>query len=205
MTPGASVGGLYLGGLVSTLGIATVVVGFVFSFPMLIAALDVEAQWDRFLRSVPLVSAPMRKLAASRFVLGLGLANASGLETVRALRLSVKATSSAWLEQQLPQLEAKLRGGATLTESVRTLGLLDAGELGTLAVAETTGTLDETLTRLSRELQEQSLRAMRFLVLFVTALIAVVLLVKILGGMLGVLLGPVKSLYDAAGSGKLDG
>ena len=46
---------------------------------------------------------------------------------------------------------------------------------------------------------------MRFLVLAVTVLVAMALLAKLLAGILGVILGPVKTLYDAAGSGKLDG
>ncbi|HEY1086308.1 MAG TPA: type II secretion system F family protein [Archangium sp.] len=205
MKPGASVGGLYLGGLMSTGGLALLVGAVVLGLPFLIAALDLEAHWDALVRSVPFVSAPMRKLAASRFVLGLGLANASGMEFVRALRLSVKATSSASLARKLHQAEATLRHGGTLTDSVRVLGLLETSELGTLSVAETTGTLDETLTRLSTELQEQSLRAMRLLVILVTGLIAVVLLAKIVAGMLAVIFGPVKDLYDAAGNGKYDG
>jgi type II secretory pathway component PulF len=154
---------------------------------------------------VPLVSSPLRQLAASRFVLGLGLASASGLETVRALRLATRATSSPDLMARLPQVEARLRNGATLTEAVSTLHLLTPGELGTLSVAETTGTLDHALEKLSRELQESSLRALRILVLVVTALVTGVVLVKIVIGLVGTLLGPVKTLYDAAGSGNLDG
>jgi hypothetical protein len=46
---------------------------------------------------------------------------------------------------------------------------------------------------------------MRFLVLAITAAVTGILLVKIVGGMLGTLLGPVKKLYDAAGTGKIDG
>ena len=138
-------------------------------------------------------------------VLGLGLATASGMEAVRSLRLAVKATSSPALMLELPKAEAKLREGATLTQAVEALGVLDRTSLGTLAIAETTGTLDETLERMSRELQDSSLRASRMLIIVVTVLVASVLLIKIVMGLVGVLLGPVKTLYDAAGSGNLDG
>ena len=147
----------------------------------------------------------MRQLAASRFVLGLGLATASGMEVIRSLRLAVKATSSPSLQSELPRVEAMVRGGATLTEAVSALGLLDLSSMGSLAIAETTGTLDETLERMSRELQQSSLRAMRLLIVLATALVAVVLLAKIVMSMLGVLLGPVKKFYDAVGSGNLEG
>lgn len=204
-TAGADLGGLYLRGLGSSLSVALLALGAVLGFPFLVAALALEAAWDRLRRRVPLLSAPLRKLAASRFVLGLGLAIAAGVELHRAVGLAVRATASPALQQELPRVEQLLRGGATLTAAVDALGLLDRQDLGTLAVAETTGTLEEALTKLSEALQAQSLRAMRFLVLAVTLAVAGVLLVKLVSGLLGVLLGPVKAYYDAAGSGKLDG
>ncbi len=203
--PGGSVGGLYLSGLASSVTTVVLLLTAVLAFPLVVAALDLEISWDRVVRRIPLVSASMRQLAASRLVLGLGLANSAGMEAVRSLRLAAKSTSSPSVVADLPKVEALLRQGSTLTDAVAALGLLDRSSLGTMAVAETTGTLDETLTRLSVELQASSLRAMRFLVLVVTALVAGVLLVKIVGAMVGTLLGPVKKLYDAAGTGNLDG
>jgi len=147
----------------------------------------------------------MRQLAASRLVMGLGLATSSGLELVRTLRLAAKATSSPSVLADLAKAEARLRAGGTLTESVGEFGLLDRASLGSLSVAETTGTIDQTLERMSRELQDSSLRAMRILILAVTVVVTGVLLAKLVVGMLGTLLGPVKKLYDAAGTGNLDG
>lgn len=199
------IGAAYLAGLASSLGVALLVLGLVLGTPFVVAALDLEAPWDRFVRVVPLLSAPLRQLAASRLVLGLGLAMASGMEVVRALRLATRATTSPAIDAALPKAEARLRAGASLTDAVAELGVLDRSALGTLSVAETTGTLDEALERLSRELQDSSLRAVRLLVLLVTGLVAGVLLVKIVAGMVATLLGPVKTLFDAAGSGSLDG
>ncbi len=201
----APIGTLYLSGLFDTLSTTLLLLTAVLGAPFLIAAVNQETAWDRLKRRIPFVSAPLRQLAASRLVLGLGLANASGMEAMRAITLAIKATSSPSLLAELPRVEAKLRGGSTLTDAVRELGLLDRTSLGTLSIAETTGTLDEALERLSRELQESSLRATRILILIVTALVAGLLLVKIVMGMVGVILGPIKKLYDAAGSGNLDG
>lgn len=205
VSTGGSVGGLYVSGLVSSLGTALVLLGAVLGTPLLVGLFGLETQWDRLVRRVPLLSAPMRQLASSRLVLGLGLATASGMEAVRSLRLAAKATASPSVIADLPKVEAKLRAGATLTEAVGEFGLLDRSHLGTLSVAETTGTLDAALEKMSRELQDSSLRAMRFLVLAVTVVVTGVLLAKIVFGLLGTVLGPVKTLYDAAGSGKIPG
>jgi type II secretory pathway component PulF len=195
MSSGASMGALYLSGLAQNLLWTGIIGGFVFGFPLLVGALDLVGPWDRFKRSLPLVSAPLRSLSASRFVMALGLANGSGLETVRGLRLAARATASPTILEALPAAEAKLRSGSHLTEAVAMLGLLDKAELGLLSVAETTGTIDEALERLGRELQARSLRATRILVVVVTALVTMVLLAKIVVGLLGSLMG-VKSYYQ---------
>ena len=204
VTSSSSVGALYAANLARSLFSAAGVLFAVLGAPFVIAALDVDVPWDRFKRQVPLLGAPMRPLAASRFVLGLGLSMASGVEVVRALRISAKATVSPSVIADLPLAEARLRAGGTLVDAVGVLNVIDRSTLGTLAVAETTGTLDSTLERLSKELEESSLRALRFLALAVTAVIAGVLLVKLVASMLSTLLGPVTKLYDAAGSGSLD-
>lgn len=198
-------GGAYLAGLASSLGTAAAVVAFVLGAPLLLAAFGLEVSCDRLLRRLPVVSAPMRRLAASRLVLGLGLATASGMEAMRALRLAAKATARPSVLEDLPRAEAKVRAGGTLTEAVAEFRLLDQPTLGRLAIAETTGTLDSTLEALGRELQVSSVRALRLLILLAAATVALALLVKIVLGLLAVIFGPIKTLYDAAGSGKLDG
>jgi type II secretory pathway component PulF len=205
ITPSGSVGSMYLSGLASSLGTAVLVLSVVLGAPFFIAAIDKEAEWDRVKRRIPLFSAPMRQLAASRLVLGLGLATASGMEAVRSLKVAVKATSSPSLLAEFPKVEAKLRAGGTLTEALGVLEVLDRSSLGSIHVAETTGTLDTELQRMSRELEASSLRATRMLIILVTVVVAGLLLFKIVASMLGVLFGPVKKLYDAAGTGNLDG
>ncbi|MFT3713153.1 MAG: type II secretion system F family protein [Archangium sp.] len=200
----SSIGSLYASALASSVLTAGLTFTAVLGFPFFIAALDAGVGWDRVVRKLPLISSPMRQLAASRLVLGLGLASASGMEVVRSLRLAARATSRPSVLADLPLAEARLRNGSTLVDAVSALGVLDRSSLGTLAVAETTGTLDSSLEKLSTELEAASLRAMRFLALAITALITVMLLIKIVMGLLGTLFGPVKKLYDAAGSGSLE-
>jgi general secretion pathway protein F len=199
MKPGASVGGLYLGGLASSLGTAALVLAVVLGAPFLVAALAMEVGWDRFQRGLPLLGSPLRQLAASRLTLGLGLGSASGLEVIRCLRLAVKATGSPSIAQGLPRAEVLLRRGGTLTEAVGTLDLLDHTSLGSLAVAETTGTLDATLARMSVELEAASVRATRVLMAVVIVLAAGLVLLKLVSALVGTLLGPVKAYYDAVG------
>lgn len=201
----SSVGSAYFAGLVSSLVTAISIVVCISSVPFIIAALDIGIQWDRFVRRLPLVATPVRQLAASRFVLGLGLASASGMEVQRSLRISARATARPSIVADIEKAEAALRAGSSLTDAVATLNVLDRESLGALSIAETTGTLDTTLEKQAQELEASSLRAMRFLTLLITGLVVAFLLVKIVLGLLGTLFGPIKSFYDAAGTGSLDG
>lgn len=198
------VGRVYLSGLISNLTMAVLSLGGLFGAPLLLALFDLALPWDRFKRRVPLVSGAVRDLYASRLVMGLGLGIDAGLEVMRALKVAVKSTGSPSLEAALPAAEAHIRGGGTLTDAIDALGLLDRASLGTLAVAERTGTIAETLERLAKDLQESALRATKLLIVVMLGLVAGVLLIKIVGSLVGTLFGPVKKLYDAAGTGNLD-
>jgi type II secretory pathway component PulF len=204
MNSTTSVGVLYLSGLFRNLVVAGVVIAALVGAPMLIVLMGLELQWDELKRRLPVVSSAVRDIYASRMLLGLGLGLGAGLEVMRTLRVAVVATGSPSLISALPKAEATIQRGGTLTEAVDSLGLLDRVTLGTLSVAERTGTISDTLTRLSRELQDASVRAVRILTIVVLVIVASVLLVSIVGSMLGTILGPVKHLYDAAGSGELD-
>lgn len=204
LKPGLSIGAMYVSSLLGTLSWAVVVLGGLFAAPLLLAVGRLDLQWDRLVRSLPLVSRPLRSLYASRFVMILGLGTASGMEVHRNLRAAVKATQSPSLSAALPEVEAALRAGATLTEAVDRLGLLERLTLGSLAVAESTGTLDETLARVSRQLEEEALRAAQLLMIILVAVVAVALVAKIIVSILGASLGSMKQIYDVAGGGNPD-
>jgi len=199
-----SIGVAYLGGLFRNLFLALLTVSAAFSAPFIVTLLNAELAWDQLKRRLPIISKAVRELYASRLLMGLGLGVGAGLEVMRTLKVAVLSTSSPSLAASLPRAEATIRRGGTLTEAIDSLELLDRSTLGTLAVAERTGTVSETLAKLSQELQESSLRAVRVLVIAVLVVVAGVLLVAVVSSMLGTLMGPVKNLYDAAGSGNLD-
>lgn len=204
LKPGMSVGALYLSALAGSLGWAVLGLAGLFAAPLAIAAAGLEVWWDRWLLVIPLVSRSVRGLYAARFVMTLGLGTDAGMEVHRSLKAAVKATGSPSLLVALPRAEAALRGGSSLTEAVERLGLLDRSTLGTLAVAETTGTLDESLAQASRQLESSALRAVQILMVVLVGLIAVALLAKVVGAIIGAALEPLRRAADAAGSGNLE-
>lgn len=199
-----SLGAVYLRGVSHNLLWAFGLLCCLVLWPFALATLRLERQWERLKLTLPAVGASFRNLAASRLVLGLGLGLGAGLEVGKALRLAARATGVGLVQERLRDAHGALSRGESLTEAVAVLGLLDASCLGALSVAERTGTIDSALSALSQELQERSLRAMRTVLLVVTVLFAMAMLTLIVGKMLGMLLGRVKSMYDLAG-GKFDG
>jgi general secretion pathway protein F len=195
---------LYVFGLARNLTLAAGALGAVLGFPLALAQLGLEARWDALKLRLPAVGKAVRDLAASRFVMALGLGVGAGLELNRVLRLSVKATGSPTLVSRLPGMEDSLRQGSSLTDAIDQLALLDRTTLGTLAVAEKTGTLEESLATVSRELQATAMLAMRVLLIALLVVFAGAVLIAIVAKILGTVFGPIKTLYDAAGSGKLD-
>lgn len=204
MNSTASGGEIYLRGLINNLMLTGSVIAALVSFPFVVTLLGAEIPWDAFKRRAPIVAKAVRDLYASRLLLGLGLGVGAGLEVMRTLKIAVSATSSPSLIDNLPAAERVIRNGGTLTDAIGSLNLLDRIALGQLSVAERTGTIDGTLEKLSQELQESSLRAIRILIIVVLALAAGALLVGIVMSMMGTIFGPIKHLYDAAGSGNLD-
>lgn len=201
--PGASIGSLYVAGLARSLGWLLAVGGGLVALPLVIAGLGLGTAWDRLKRALPLVSTAVSRLYAARFVMTLGLGAGAGMEVFACLRAAVKATGSPSLGEALPKAEDALRAGASLTEAVGRLELVEQSTLGTIAVAERTGTLDESLAKASHELEASALRAVQGLMLAVVALLAVVLVGSIVVAILKTALGSMMRLHDAAGSGAL--
>ncbi|MBL8923216.1 MAG: type II secretion system F family protein [Myxococcaceae bacterium] len=193
------VGGAYVAGLVPLLLVGVSVLLTVVFLPVAIAAFGAERQWDAFALRLPGVGSALRSLAASRALLTLGLSLSAGLEIARAVRVAVISTGRPSLASKADAAVASIRQGGTLFDALNALSLFDRNTIGQLGIAETTGTLGETLERLAPEVHEETLRAVRLLTLVIAGLIAVLALGFIVKGLLATLFGPIKTYYDLAG------
>lgn len=194
----ADVSSAYLAGLMPGLTAAIVVVVAVVFLPVVVAALKAERAWDAFVLRLPGVGPALRSLAASRALLSLGLSLSAGLEIARAVRVSIVSTARPSLAAQAEAAVSTVRGGGTLFQALSALTLFDRNTLSQLGIAETTGTLSETLERLAPEVHEETMRAVRLLMIVIAGVIALVALGSIVSGLLGTIFGPIKSYYDLA-------
>jgi type II secretory pathway component PulF len=163
---------LALAGSLSARLVKVTLIGLtVFAAPLALAALGLEERWERIRARIPLLGSYYQRSQASRFCQVLGSSLGAGLEAARSLQLALEATRNTELMSRAGPAIQRLRDGATLTEVVEWLGVLDGGALRHLAVAERTGHVQPILERVAWEQAEAGLRFMRVLVILLIILL----------------------------------
>jgi type II secretory pathway component PulF len=143
--------------------------------PLAIAALGFEERWAQLRLKLPLLGGFHRQLQASCFCQVLGSSVGAGLEVARSLRMAISATQNPALQARAGQVIQQLQDGATLTDGVEALGILDGESLRRIAIGERTGHLEPTLHQLAREHSESGMRKLQAVVFVLIAVLAVVL------------------------------
>jgi type II secretory pathway component PulF len=173
---------LTLGGsLVARLLKVTLIGLTVFSFPLGLAALGLEEGWARFRLRILLVGSFYRRTQASRFCQVLGSCLGAGLDAARSLQLALEATGNVDLQSRAGPAVQRLRDGATLTDVVEWLGVLDDEALRQVATGERTGHLPPLLLQEAKAQSEAGLRALQAVVFIAIAVLVTILMATIVG------------------------
>jgi general secretion pathway protein F len=169
------------GSLFARLLKVTVLALTAFSFPLALAALGVEERWAELRLRLPLLGGFYRKSHASRFCQVLGSCLGAGLDAARSLQLALEATGSAQLQARTGAAVHRLRGGASLTDVVEWLDVLDGEALRQVATAERTGHLAPLLQQQAKAQAESGLRTLQVLmVLCIVLLVSFLVVTNIL-------------------------
>lgn len=190
---------LYVSGLVSNLLVLALGFGVFLGTPLFLVALGLDRSWDRVKLRLPLFGPAFRAIHGARFFTSLALGLGAGVEIARTLTLSLRATGSNELAGAAPALLARIRRGSGLAEALEPIAVLDPIALGAIAIAEKTGTLEETLIQLADEASETAVRRCRALALAGVVLLTVAAFGVIIRGLLSVLFGPIWNYYKQLG------
>ncbi|MFY0564601.1 type II secretion system F family protein [Archangium lansingense] len=164
---------------VSSFGLA------LFLAPLVLALPALEPHWAGLRMRLPVLGRFHREQQASRFSLVLGVALGAGLEAGRSLQLALEATGSSLLRGRVKLAVHRLRSGASLTDVVEWLGVLDGESLQQLATGERTGDLEPILAQVSRGHSEAAMRWLRTLMFVVITLLSVFLFATNIGKVVG--------------------
>lgn len=194
----SSMGTAYAWGVARSIFWVAVVAGSLLALPFLVAALDVEAPWERARLRWPLFGPIYRNLYAARLLSVLGGALEAGLEAGQSVRLAVGATRSPAFAPRAAEVERRVRGGESLTEGLASLGLLDAATLGIVSIGERTGEAPTQMQRTAEELFDTAARQIRTATLAVmgvsVALAFGVIVMRMLQSLMGGLVESYKTI-----------
>lgn len=116
-----------------------------------------------FLMTIPGVGYCMKAFGIARFSWCFALTQKAGMSIKPSIESSLKATSNGAFVAATPYVWDDLAQGETLTDSLNKTGLFPIEYIHLVETAEQTGTVPETLDRMSHRFDEDAHRAMTWM------------------------------------------
>lgn len=142
----------------------------------------------RVLLAVPVVGGCLRAFAIARFAWAYALTQQAGMDVKPSLEASLRATNNGAFIAAAPHILAAIMAGEEFTTALEITGLFPRQFLEMVRVGESSGTVPETLQRLSPQFEEQARRSLQaltsalgFLIWSLVALLIIVLIFRIFG------------------------
>lgn len=117
--------------------------------------------FDALLMKVPVVGRCLQSFAVARFSWAYALTQQSGMSVAPSLDASLKATANGAYIDVAPRIRQRILDGDELSEALDFGNLFPEDFLHVVHVGETSGTVPETLQRLSPQFEDQARRSLR--------------------------------------------
>lgn len=154
-------------GLTGTVGALTwlggcfgVAVAGLVTYLFLVKGLKGRAFVHSALLQVPVIGGCLRSFAMARFSWAFALTQQAGMSIHPSLEASLKATGNGAFVNAIPMVDAIISAGEDLSFALSETHLFPEEYLELVRVGEATGTVPETLERLSPQLEEQARRSL---------------------------------------------
>ena len=151
-------------------------VGLTVAYFVLARSVAGQRVLDPLLMQIPIVGYCMRSFAIARFSWAFYLTQQTGMPIARSLSASLRATGNGAFIGAAPSINARVKAGESLSDALDASGLFPEEYMHMVRVAETSGTVPETLHRLSPQFEDQARRALAALTAaaawFIWALVA---------------------------------
>lgn len=112
------------------------------------------------LMGIPVVGTCLQSFAIARFSWAFALTQEAGLPVQESLECSFAATDNGAFQAAAPRVINDVMNGVELTDSLANTKLFPEDFIQIVHVGETTGTIPETLARLSPEFEDQARRSL---------------------------------------------
>ena len=134
----------------------------------------------------------------ARFSWAFALTQQAGMPIGPSLDASLKATANGSFAAAAPQVIGMVQGGEDLSEALAATNLFPVEYLELVRVGEATGTVPETLERLSPQLEEQARRSLAALTgtlaWMIWALVAIMIVFIVFRIFMIAYIGPINDL-----------
>ena len=129
------------------------VIGLLVGIPILMKhVLETEKGryfWDNLRTRIPIFGPLFSKIALSRFAYTFVMLNRSGIPILQTLELTSSAVNHVVFARVLVEVSQKVKEGRSLAEAMKESGQFTSLVVQMVAVGESSGTLDEMLTRVT--------------------------------------------------------
>jgi type IV pilus assembly protein PilC len=130
-------------------------------YMLVVRSRELAAVLGRMLLKFPVVGPCLEAFAIARFSWAFYLTQEAGMGIDDSLEASLKATSNGAFVAATDRIVQDVENGETLTDSLAGSDLFPAEFVQMVQVGETTGTVPETLNRLSPQFEDQARRSLR--------------------------------------------
>lgn len=156
---------------------------------------------QRLMLRLPVVGPALRTLALGRIAWAMHLTFHTGMDPRRALRLSLQSAGNARFQDDIPKIDERIAAGESVYAAFLHAGHYPNDFLDTLAVAEQSGRLSESLAVLAEQYRQRAQFALTgltaaagFCVWAMVAAIIIVLIFRIFGFYLGAIRDAAKGI-----------
>ena len=152
---------------------------------------------DSFLLRIPVVGSCSRAFAIARFSWAMALTQQTGMGLDECCTISLKASSNGAFVAEIPRVVAMIRAGEELSVALAATGLFPETYLQTIDVADASGTVPETLHRISPELESDARRKLTALAVVASGLVWLSVAAFIIFLIIRLMLFYVGRIYEA--------
>ena len=173
-----------------------VIVGIVFAIRSYYATADGRKRIDALMLNLPVLGDLLRKSAVSRFTRTLGTLISSGVSILDGLEITAKTAGNRVIHDAVMESRASIAGGETIAAPLEKSKVFPPMVISMISVGESTGGLDEMLSKIADFYDEEVDVAVSALLSLMEPIMIVVLGV-IVGGMVVAMYLPIFDMVNA--------
>ncbi len=114
----------------------------------------IRLRFDRRLLHLPLIAKMSRGFNTAQFASTLSILSASGVPLVEAMKISGQVLSNSWLREKVSEATEKVSEGSSLQSALESSGYFPPMMLHMIASGESSGELDDMLSRTAVYMQQ---------------------------------------------------